>query len=120
MKLLIFLPSLLAQVVTFHRPKSSFRKPSLKDENRIIGDPTLPHSQASMCDNIYFYDQKQDHFNFKNKKTFRQKYIYWEPDTISHNGLLLYTGNEGDIETFCQNAVLQYDIAVKNNYAVLW
>ncbi|KAH9488159.1 hypothetical protein Btru_064904 [Bulinus truncatus] len=55
---------------------------------------------------------KVDHFGFANNQTFEQRYLvadqFWD-----HNGgpIFFYTGNEGDIELFCNNTGFMWDIA---------
>lgn len=146
MKKLLTLSTLLLKnycssqnVITFNRPSSTRTNNSpssskisspnwpigFKPNRKIIGNTRTNknYKKDSMCnpENTFYYNQKVDHFNFKNKNTFKQKFIYWEPENCcKNNGLLLYTGNEGDIDTFCENDVLQYEIAKKNNYAVLY
>lgn len=47
-----------------------------------------------------------DHFSFTNNDTFRMKYLindtYWNP---KKGPIFFYAGNEGAIETFCNNTV---------------
>jgi len=49
-----------------------------------------------------------DHFSFANNDTFNMRYLindtFWKPG----RPIFFYTGNEGDIELFCNNTVSYY------------
>ncbi|GFN81535.1 lysosomal pro-x carboxypeptidase-like [Plakobranchus ocellatus] len=59
-----------------------------------------------------YFDQKVDHFGFLQDKTFKNRYLvadqFWNRDG---GPIFFYTGNEGDIELFCNNTGLMWDIA---------
>lgn len=55
-----------------------------------------------------------DHFSFTTcNTTFRMKYLYNDTyfDAEAGGPIFFYTGNEGDIEWFAQNAGFMWDIA---------
>lgn len=53
-----------------------------------------------------YLSQQIDHFGFDENGTFQQRYLvadqYWKKGS---GPILFYTGNEGDIEWFCNNTV---------------
>ncbi|RMC07464.1 hypothetical protein DUI87_16936 [Hirundo rustica rustica] len=57
-----------------------------------------------------------DHFGFDENRTFQQRYLvadqYWRKDS---GPILFYTGNEGDIEWFCNNTGFMWDVAEELN-----
>ncbi|KAF0981827.1 hypothetical protein FDP41_011688 [Naegleria fowleri] len=63
-----------------------------------------------------FFQQKLDHFDFTNDKTFPQRYLVCDQFVGSggikpNTPVFLYTGNEGDIVNFYENTGLIFDIA---------
>lgn len=104
-------------VLSFERPQ----KLSKLNSNQHSHNFRL---KQSICDNLSIFRQKVDHFDFQNTETFDQRYIFWSPDDAKEDGskkaVLVYTGNEGDIPTFCINEQLQFDIAKKHGYSVLF
>ncbi|XP_050520084.1 lysosomal Pro-X carboxypeptidase [Daktulosphaira vitifoliae] len=59
-----------------------------------------------------YFSVPVDHFSFTQNDTFQMKYLindsYWD----SNNGpIFFYTGNEGSIEMFCENAGFMWEIA---------
>ncbi|XP_009100981.2 lysosomal Pro-X carboxypeptidase [Serinus canaria] len=63
-----------------------------------------------------YLSQQIDHFGFDENRTFQQRYLvadqFWKKD----NGpILFYTGNEGDIEWFCNNTGFMWDVAEELN-----
>ena len=78
-------------------------------------------SNLEICNQIHYFNQTTDHFNHNNKNTFKQKYIYYEPENCCQNdGLLLYTGNQGSIDFFCQHYDFQINLAKKHGWGVLY
>jgi len=62
-----------------------------------------------------------DHFSFTNNDTFRMRYLindtYWK----SKNGpIFFYTGNEGDIEMFCNNTGFMWETAKEFDATVVF
>ncbi|NWZ44244.1 PCP carboxypeptidase, partial [Brachypodius atriceps] len=57
-----------------------------------------------------------DHFGFDENRTFQQRYLvadqHWKKDS---GPILFYTGNEGDIEWFCNNTGFMWDVAEELN-----
>ncbi|XP_054580661.1 lysosomal Pro-X carboxypeptidase isoform X2 [Eptesicus fuscus] len=61
---------------------------------------------------IHYFEQKIDHFGFKNEKTFKQRYLIADQHWRKEGGsILFYTGNEGDIIWFCNNTGFMWDVA---------
>uniref|UniRef100_T1JCH1 Lysosomal Pro-X carboxypeptidase n=1 Tax=Strigamia maritima TaxID=126957 RepID=T1JCH1_STRMM len=65
-----------------------------------------------------------DHFSFANEDTYLQRYLindtYWKPNC---GPIFFYTGNEGDIEWFCNNTVrngFMWDIASEFNALLIF
>ena len=54
--------------------------------------------ESHYCTDFRYFPQKVDHFSSTND-TFLQRYII---KSYGDNGFIFYTGNEGDIETFCE------------------
>eukprot|EP00253_Pinus_taeda_P022518 PITA_22518 len=75
---------------------------------------TAPASAAKYS--VRYYTQILDHFNFvpESYQTFQQKYLinsdHWG-GASSKSPIFVYTGNEGFIEWFTQNAGFMFDIA---------
>lgn len=57
------------------------------------------------CNQVKWYEQKLDHFNAAELRTFKQRYLVNQDKWDKTGPILLYTGNEGDIVWFCQNTV---------------
>ncbi len=59
---------------------------------------------VDLCNQFSFFTQSVDHFGFNLIDTYQQRYIisdkYWQG---SDNPIFFYTGNEGDIQWFCEN-----------------
>ncbi|ETO20282.1 hypothetical protein RFI_16937 [Reticulomyxa filosa] len=59
----------------------------------------------------YYYEQKLDHFNPQDTRTFKEKYLvcseYWKQG----GPIFFYSGNEGEIESFYYNTGFMFDIA---------
>ena len=54
---------------------------------------------------IKYYDQRLDHFNVGDNRTFRQRYLYSGNEWDKKGPIFVYTGNEGDITWFFNNTV---------------
>jgi lysosomal Pro-X carboxypeptidase len=57
-----------------------------------------------LCSQFNFFTQSVDHFGFNQVDTYQQRYIisdkYWQG---AGSPIFFYTGNEGDIQWFCEN-----------------
>ena len=69
---------------------------------RVSGSP------SSECSTVKYFDQRLDHFNSADERTFRQRYLINEEEWSGQGPILLYTGNEGDIVWFCNNTVFSH------------
>lgn len=59
-----------------------------------------------------YFDQKIDHFGFLEDGTFKQRYLVADRHWRKPGGpILFYTGNEGDIAWFCNNAGFMWEVA---------
>ena len=55
---------------------------------------------------VEWFQQRLDHFNAADQRTFQQRYLVNQDKWAEGKGpILLYTGNEGDITWFCNNTV---------------
>lgn len=54
---------------------------------------------------VKYFEQRLDHFNAADQRTFKQRYLVNEEKWKGEGPILLYTGNEGDITWFCNNTV---------------
>uniref|UniRef100_A0A0B6Y9F8 Lysosomal Pro-X carboxypeptidase n=1 Tax=Arion vulgaris TaxID=1028688 RepID=A0A0B6Y9F8_9EUPU len=60
----------------------------------------------------YYFDQQIDHLGFVVGATFKQRYLVADQFWNNNGGpIFFYTGNEGDIEWFCNNTGFMWDIA---------
>ncbi|XP_059157190.1 lysosomal Pro-X carboxypeptidase-like isoform X2 [Physella acuta] len=60
----------------------------------------------------YYYDQQLDHLGFATMQKFKQRYLLADQFWNRNNGpIFFYTGNEGDIDWFCNNTGFMWDIA---------
>lgn len=60
----------------------------------------------------FYFTQQVDHFGFVNSDTYQQRYLVSKQYWNSNGGpIFFYTGNEGDIELFCNNTGFMWDIA---------
>ncbi|XP_076040777.1 lysosomal Pro-X carboxypeptidase-like [Oratosquilla oratoria] len=70
------------------------------------------HACASYDYETFYFDQKIDHFNADNDKTFKNRYMV---NTKSWGGngdpIFFYAGNEGDITLFIDNTGFMWEIA---------
>lgn len=69
---------------------------------------------ADNCAQFSYFSNKVDHFNFdpKSDLTYQQRYIISDANWKGNNGpIFFYTGNEGDIQWFCENTGFIWDIA---------
>lgn len=63
-----------------------------------------------------YYEQKIDHFGFAEQRTFQHRFLLADQFWNRNNGpIFFYTGNEGDIEWFCNNTGFMWDIAPEFN-----
>lgn len=64
------------------------------------------------CKNFRYISQNVDHFGFNNVDKYKQRYVfsdkYWKG---SGSPIFFYTGNEGDIQWFCENTGFVWEIA---------
>ncbi|XP_074649830.1 lysosomal Pro-X carboxypeptidase-like isoform X2 [Tubulanus polymorphus] len=62
----------------------------------------------------YYIPMKVDHFGWSNQHRFKLRYLiadqFWD---VGHGPIFFYTGNEGPIDTFCNNTGFMWDIAPK-------
>lgn len=64
----------------------------------------------------YWYPQTLDHFNFLyTDRQFAQRYLISDTYYKPGGPVFFYTGNEGDIEWFCNNTGFMWDIAPEFN-----
>ena len=52
-----------------------------------------------------YFEQRLDHFNVGDDRTFQQRYLYSSGEWDGKGPLFVYTGNEGDIAWFYNNTV---------------
>lgn len=74
----------------------------------ILGRLSLTSSQPFRSPPSYetrYYQQRLDHFNVGDERTFRQRYLYNADAWNGKGPLFVYTGNEGDITWFFNNTV---------------
>ncbi len=66
----------------------------------------MTHSSSTDRDQSYFSLLQVDHFGYRNQDRFQLRYLvnneYWDRNS---GPIFMYTGNEGDIEWFCNNTV---------------
>ncbi|KAK3788791.1 hypothetical protein RRG08_029239 [Elysia crispata] len=63
-----------------------------------------------------YFDQKIDHFGFAQDQTFKNRYLVADQFWNQNGGpIFFYTGNEGDIELFCNSTGFMWDIAPQFN-----
>ncbi|OWK61121.1 Lysosomal Pro-X carboxypeptidase [Lonchura striata] len=81
--------------------------------------PLRRHRRAALPVGPYltrYLSQQIDHFGFDENRTFQQRYLladqHWKKDS---GPILFYTGNEGDIEWFCNNTGFMWDVAEELN-----
>ncbi|EFC48673.1 lysosomal carboxypeptidase [Naegleria gruberi] len=70
-----------------------------------------------------YFDQKLDHFDFTNDKTFKQRYLVCDSfvgKMTPSTPIFFYTGNEGDIVTFYENTGLMFDTAPQFNALIIF
>ncbi|RNA14652.1 lysosomal Pro-X carboxypeptidase [Brachionus plicatilis] len=74
------------------------------------------------CRNSSFISQIIDHFNFNpsNDRKYKQRYIIFDKYAISNSPIFFYTGNEGDIQLFCENTGFIWEIAPKFDAVVVF
>uniref|UniRef100_A0A0A9WII6 Lysosomal Pro-X carboxypeptidase n=1 Tax=Lygus hesperus TaxID=30085 RepID=A0A0A9WII6_LYGHE len=69
------------------------------------------------------FDTKLDHFTFTTNATFKLRYLindsWWDP-TLTTSPIFFYTGNEGDITLFSDNAGLVWEWAPDFNALVVF
>lgn len=70
----------------------------------LLGGPVLT-SAPHYCNTVKWYEQRLDHFNVAEERTFQQRYLVNDEKWDRQGPILLYTGNEGDIIWFCNNTV---------------
>lgn len=76
---------------------------------RYAQDPRGPVTSAPLY-RVEWYQQRLDHFNAADQRTFQQRYLVNEDQWEGQGPILLYTGNEGDITWFCNNTVRRCDL----------
>ncbi|KAF6212326.1 hypothetical protein GE061_012848 [Apolygus lucorum] len=80
--------------------------------------PSLQNSYV-----IKTFDAKVDHFTFTTNETFKLRYLindsWWDP-TLTTSSIFFYTGNEGDITLFSDNAGLVWEWAPEFNALVVF
>ena len=52
-----------------------------------------------------YFEQRLDHFNRGDNRTFQLRYLYSSSEWDGKGPIIVYTGNEGDIEWFYNNTV---------------
>lgn len=93
---------------------------SLATTPMVLAFPYHPNLNYTYPDTKYFH-QKLDHFDPTVDFTFPQRYLiskqYWD---MRGGPIFFYTGNEGDIEVFCNNTGFMWDIAPQFNAMVVF
>ena len=83
---------------------------------RVVSRPHKKHADVVKGKEIDYKTKyiklPVDHFSYANQDHFQLRYLiadqFWDPE----NGpAFFYTGNEGDIELFCNNTGFMWDIA---------
>ena len=60
----------------------------------------------------FYFDQVVDHYNLKDDRTFKQRYLVNDDYFNQNDGpIFFYAGNEGDIENFWNNTGFMFEIA---------
>ena len=59
---------------------------------------------------IRHFQQRVDHFDFQNSKTFAQRYVFCGERFGNGGPIFFYTGNEGDILVFANNTGFMFDL----------
>ncbi|CAH1785135.1 unnamed protein product [Owenia fusiformis] len=60
----------------------------------------------------HYFETKVDHFGYANKDTFQLRYLVNDDHWDERSGpIFFYTGNEGDIDWFCNNTGFMWEIA---------
>lgn len=78
----------------------------------VINKPTADTFKDIPAFETFYLTQNLDHFNFKDERTFQQRYII-NDDSFDHETgpIFFYCGNEGDVESFWNNTGFMFDIA---------
>ena len=80
----------------------SHRRPSVLGRMSLAANP--PFRSPPSYETKY-YEQRLDHFNVGDERTFQQRYLYNGDAWNGKGPLFVYTGNEGDIAWFYNNTV---------------
>ena len=112
-KKLIFLSLILTfNLICFNVAK--IWKPKFLNSQYHAKNQLLGSKFADLCNEFKYFDQYIDHFNLgkDHDQKFKQRYIisdkYWPG---KNNPILFYSGNEGDIQLFCENTGFMWSIA---------
>lgn len=80
----------------------------------VVSDSEIPHPQ------IETFEQKLDHFNYKDQRQFAQRYFVYNASYRPGGPLFFYTGNEGPLESFYYNTGLPFDWAPSFNALIVF
>lgn len=91
-------------------------------EGRLLRTPRFPKQKVGQRFSIkynyqeFWYPQTLDHFNFLTEdRQFAQRYLVSDDFYQPGGPVFFYTGNEGDIEWFCNNTGFMWDIGKEFN-----
>lgn len=86
---------------------------------RLLGKQYTAHGPVTSAPKasytVKWYQQRLDHFNAAEQRTFQQRYLVNQDQWEGLGPILLYTGNEGDITWFCNNTV-NFIATIKSQY----
>lgn len=90
------------------------------DQKILIANNTATAGKSNSNEGYFYrtlyYDQQIDHFGFANSQTFKQRILVADQFWNRNGGpIFFYTGNEGDIDWFCNNTGFMWDIAPEFN-----
>ena len=84
--------------------KSSLLRHRLSLFGRMVRTSSHIYHSPPSYETRYF-EQRLDHFNRGDDRTFQQRYLYSSSEWDGKGPIIVYTGNEGDIEWFYNNTV---------------
>lgn len=85
---------------------------SLRVHNKNPPPPQTSTTSTIPAFKTFYIDQQLDHFNFRDARTFKQRYLLNDDHFDAQNGpVFFYAGNEGDIEAFWNNTGFVFDVA---------
>ena len=109
--LFILVILLEANCSPFHRRPSLLGRPP-RTSSHIFRSPPSYETR--------YFEQRLDHFNVGDDRTFQQRYLYSSGKWDGKGPLFVYTGNEGDIAWFYNNTVSDCSCCECQCYVILF